>query len=224
MNRRSNPWLQSLLRGLFPGGFAGLVAGALAILSAGCETSVAPGAFAEKPRPTAPQLNPADPVLSDRRIYLFTNLDEYAARDVVARLHYLDRRSTEPIDLYLNTNGGPARYAFAIVDVIRSLRTPVNTWAVGDCRSAGAVILAAGTGLRTAYPHAIVSIHGGIEQGNVAADYLKLIQDRLDAYWRKTANLPEAWFPLRGNLLYNLTAEQAAAYDVIDEIVLVGGR
>lgn len=43
----------------------------------------------------------------------------------------------EPINLFINSCGGNAYDALALIDVIRNSKTPVNTIAIGWCMSAG---------------------------------------------------------------------------------------
>lgn len=50
----------------------------------------------------------------------------------------------EPIYLFINSNGGNAYDAFALVDVIKCSKTPVYTVALGWCMSAGFLIFLAG--------------------------------------------------------------------------------
>ena len=50
----------------------------------------------------------------------------------------------EPISLYINTNGGLCYDALGLADVIFTSQTPVYTFALGKCMSAGLTIFLAG--------------------------------------------------------------------------------
>jgi ATP-dependent Clp endopeptidase proteolytic subunit ClpP len=63
-----------------------------------------------------------------------------------------------PIELYLTTYGGLVHAAFAVVDVIRSLRVPVHTIVLGYVASAGTLISLAGT-KRFMTPNSFMMIH-----------------------------------------------------------------
>jgi ATP-dependent Clp endopeptidase proteolytic subunit ClpP len=63
-----------------------------------------------------------------------------------------------PIELYLTTYGGLVHAAFAVVDVIRSLRVPVHTIVLGYVASAGTLISLAGT-KRIITPNSFMMIH-----------------------------------------------------------------
>lgn len=64
----------------------------------------------------------------------------------------------KPIELYLSTHGGLVHAAFAVVDVIRSLRVPVHTIVLGYVASAGTLISLAGA-KRFMTPNAFLMIH-----------------------------------------------------------------
>jgi ATP-dependent protease ClpP protease subunit len=100
------------------------------------------------------------------------------------------------------------------------MRSRVNTCALGECNSAGAVLLAAGTGLRQAFPDSIVAIHGMGISRNPPAKYVELTQASYTAFWRRRTRLPGAWLPLPQGGLHFLTAQQALDYGVIDGIVV----
>lgn len=163
-------------------------------------------------------IDPNDPLLDQRQIVLTTDVNELSAKDIIQKLLYLDRESAEPIDLYLDTSGGEVQHCFAIIDTMAAIKAPVNTWAIGNCNSAGALILASGTGRRYALPHAVIAIHGGVKIGRVPREYMGIIDPQMERLWKEHAKLPSDWFPLKGGVLHFLTAERALQYGVIDEI------
>lgn len=50
----------------------------------------------------------------------------------------------KPITIFLTTPGGDAGSALVLVDIMNSSKTPITTIALGDCQSAGAIILMTG--------------------------------------------------------------------------------
>jgi len=164
-------------------------------------------------------LNPDDPLLRSRVIVLTEAVNERTARRVIESLVYLDRLDSEaPITLYLATSGGWLDPAFAIVDAMQRVKAPVDTIATGGCFSAGAVILAAGTGTRAATPNAILSVHANSDEGGDALSYERLSRERLERHFRQNATLPPEWFPLTGDKTYYLTPEEAVKYGLVDRI------
>jgi ATP-dependent Clp protease protease subunit len=165
------------------------------------------------------QVDFTDPLLNRRQILLFGTIDRQAAEITIQKLLYLDGRSEEPIDLFLQTPGGEFKDAMAIEEVMRLLKSRVNTYALSECNSGGAVLLAAGSGKRRAFHGAVVVIHGIKIYGRPPAGMKDKLQDAYTDFWRTRAKLPEKWLPLPNDVLHVLTAEQALEYGVVDEVV-----
>ena len=166
-------------------------------------------------------LNPDDPLLAERIIVISEGMNESVARRVIESLLYLDRLdSTRPIDLYLYTTGGWYDSAFAIADTILAIDAPVNTIALGGCYSAGAIILVAGTGSRSAHPNAILSVHANLDHDDTEYSHERYNEARMEAHFRRFAKLPEAWYPLSGEPEhYYFDPTEAIEIGVIDRIV-----
>ncbi len=100
-------------------------------------------------------------LLSDRIIYIGTEIDDGVANVVVAQLIHLESESPEtPINIYLNSPGGSVTAMLAIYDTFQFIRSPVGTTCVGQAASSAAVLLAAGApGQRMILPHARVVLH-----------------------------------------------------------------
>jgi ATP-dependent Clp protease protease subunit len=100
-------------------------------------------------------------LLTDRIIYLGTEIDDGVANVVIAQLLHLESESPDsPINLYLNSPGGSVTAMLAIYDAMQFIRPEVGTACVGQAASSAAVLLAAGApGSRTVLPHARVVLH-----------------------------------------------------------------
>lgn len=100
-------------------------------------------------------------LLTDRIIYIGTEIDDGVANVVIAQLLHLESESPEtPINLYLNSPGGSVTAMLAIYDTLQFVRSPVGTTCVGQAASGAAVLLASGTpGSRMVLPHARVVLH-----------------------------------------------------------------
>ena len=165
-------------------------------------------------------LDPTDPLLAARKIVVTNTINERTAKDVVNRLFYLEALDGDsPIDLYISTQGGWPDAAFTVVDAMRMIDAPVNTWAMGGCYSAGAVILAAGTGRRYSTDGAIVMVHTNLIDSTEPFSYGRLDRARYEEFWREAANLPTRWFPMTGEALYYLSPDEALKYGIIDEVL-----
>src|SRR5262249_50146447 len=128
-----------------------------------------------------PTFTPDDPLLRQRKVLLFHDLNSRTAKDVSSRLMYLNAvDSRAPIDLYISTQGGWSDNAFTIIDTMRTISAPVNTWAVGGCYSAGALILAAATGKRYATEDAVLMIHTNLDDSDEPDSLQRLSQERYE--------------------------------------------
>jgi ATP-dependent Clp protease protease subunit len=100
-------------------------------------------------------------LLTDRIVYLGTEIDDGVANVVIAQLLHLESESPETtINLYLNSPGGSVTAALAIYDTMQFVRSPVATTCVGQAASSAAVLLAGGEpGSRSVLAHARVVLH-----------------------------------------------------------------
>jgi len=160
-----------------------------------------------------------DPLLAERKILISAEINERTSREVIYRLLHLEAVAKKPIHLYLLTTGGWTDEAFAIIDTMRSLASPVNTYALGGCSSAGAMVLAAATGTRFAFADSIIMVHSNNDPSEERYSLAKLDRDRIEQFWRMSARLPEEWFPLVGDQEYYLSPQEAKKMGIIDEII-----
>lgn len=107
-------------------------------------------------------------LLSDRIIFLGTEIDDGVANVVIAQFLHLDAQDpgTE-IGLYINSPGGSLTALMGIYDTIQFIASDVATVCIGQAASSAAVLLAAGAaGKRAVLPHSRVLLHqphGGAE-------------------------------------------------------------
>ncbi|CAN5436886.1 ATP-dependent Clp protease proteolytic subunit [soil metagenome] len=97
-------------------------------------------------------------LLTDRIIYLGTEIDDGVANSVIAQLLHLESENPDaPINLYLNSPGGSVTAVLAIYDTMQFIHSSVATTCVGQVGSSSALLLAAGEpGRRTLLRHARV--------------------------------------------------------------------
>ena len=100
-------------------------------------------------------------LLSERIIFLGTEIDDGVANVVMAQLLHLDHEdAAADISLYINSPGGSATALTAIYDTMQFVRPAVATFCMGQAASAAAVLLASGTpGKRFVLEHARVLLH-----------------------------------------------------------------
>ncbi|HKB54747.1 MAG TPA: ATP-dependent Clp protease proteolytic subunit, partial [Ramlibacter sp.] len=100
-------------------------------------------------------------LLSERIVFLGTEIDDGVANVVMAQLLHLESVSPDvEVSLYINSPGGSFSALTAIYDTMQFIRPSVATICMGQAASAAAVLLAAGApGRRAVLPHAKVLLH-----------------------------------------------------------------
>ncbi|WP_020577656.1 ATP-dependent Clp protease proteolytic subunit [Actinopolymorpha alba] len=167
-------------------------------------------------------------LLSERIIFLGTEIDDDVANVVMAQLLHLEAANpNDDIALYINSPGGSFSALMAIYDTMQYVMPDVATTCLGQASSAAAVLLAAGTpGKRFALSHARVMLHQPASRGQGALSDLQ-VQAREVARVRAqmlvvlsehTGRSVEAW---RADTDRERTFEPAEAltYGLIDGII-----
>jgi len=100
-------------------------------------------------------------LLKDRIIFLGTPIYDEVANLIVAQLLFLESQDPEKdIHFYINSPGGSVTAALAMYDAMQMIRSHVRTYCVGQCASAGALLLACGhKGKRMALPNSRIMLH-----------------------------------------------------------------
>ena len=91
--------------------------------------------------------NPFKKLYDNRVLYLRGPIEDTKADEIVAQLLALGSDSDDDITMYINSPGGVISGMFAMYDVMHLINAKVNTVCVGMAASAGAFLLATGTGL-----------------------------------------------------------------------------
>ena len=113
------------------------------------------------------ETNPYAKLFEERIIFLWTQVDDTSANDIMAQLLVLEGLDPDrDITMYINSPGGSFTSLMAIYDTMQYVRPDVRTVCLGQAASAAAVLLAAGApGKRAALPNARVLIHQPATEG-----------------------------------------------------------
>ena len=167
-------------------------------------------------------------LLKDRIIFLSGEIDEVTANLVVAQMLFLEMEDPDKeINLYINSPGGSVTAGMAIYDTMQYLRCPVSTLCIGMAASMGAFLLTAGAkGMRRILPNAEVMIHQplGGAQGQatdiaIHAEYIMKIKKKLNTILAQRTGQPLEKVEADTERDHFLSAEEALAYGIVDEIV-----
>ena len=167
-------------------------------------------------------------LMMDRIIFLGVPIDDDVANIIQAQLLFL--ASNDPnadITMYLNTPGGQVHSGLGIYDTMQLVQPDVATVCTGMAASMGAVLLCAGEkGKRSALPHSRVLIHQplGGAQGQateilIAAREIEKTRTELFNIISRHSGQPFEKVSADGERDYWMTAEEAKAYGMVDEIL-----
>ena len=111
--------------------------------------------------------------IEQRKIFLWGVVDDKSAKDITARLLYLEAIDPgKEITFYINSPGGVVTSGMVIYDTMQMISSPVSTVCMGIAASMGSILLSGGAkGRRFIFPSGQVMIHqpSGGGQG-VSAD------------------------------------------------------
>ncbi|MBE7503835.1 MAG: ATP-dependent Clp protease proteolytic subunit [Verrucomicrobiales bacterium] len=167
-------------------------------------------------------------LLVDRIVFLGTPVDDMVANVIIAQLLFLQMNDPKKdIHLYINSPGGNVSAGLAIYDTIQFLTCDVNTYCVGMAASMGAFLLAAGTkGKRYALPNSDIMIHqvSGGAQGSASdversVEHMFKLKRRLNRLLAQHTGKTETDVDRDADRDYWMSAEEAKAYGLVDEVV-----
>lgn len=167
-------------------------------------------------------------LLKDRIIFLGEEVTDVSANLIVAQLLFLESEDpNKDIQLYINSPGGSVSAGMAIYDTMNYVKCDVSTICMGMAASMGAFLLAGGAkGKRFALPNAEVMIHqpSGGAQGQatdieIVANQILQTKRKLNGILAANTGQPLERIAADTERDNWMTAEEAKAYGLIDELV-----
>lgn len=167
-------------------------------------------------------------LLKERIIFLADEVNDQTASLVVAQLLFLESGDpNKDIQLYINSPGGSVTAGMAIYDTMNYIKCDVSTICIGMAASMGAFLLSSGAkGKRLALPNAEVMIHQPSGGAKGQATEIQIVAENILKTKKKlneilAANTGQSVEKIaedteRDNFM---SAEEAKAYGLIDEIV-----
>ena len=167
-------------------------------------------------------------LLRERVIFLVGPVNDHTANLIVAQLLFLESENPDKdISLYINSPGGSVSAGMAIFDTMNFIKPQVSTLCTGMAASMGAFLLAAGAkGKRFSLPNSKVMIHqplGGTQgqatEIEIAAREIIKTRERLNQMLADATGQPLSRIELDTERDYYLTAEEAKAYGLVDDVI-----
>jgi ATP-dependent Clp protease protease subunit len=167
-------------------------------------------------------------LLSERIIFLGTEIDDGVANVVMAQLLHLEAASPElEVSLYINSPGGSYSALTAIYDTMQFIQPEVATICMGQASSAAAVLLAAGApGRRSVLQHAKVLLHQPSSQARgtlpdlaIQAKEVARVRAEMDEILSRHTGHPVAKIRADTDRNMTLSAQQAVDYGLADQVI-----
>ena len=167
-------------------------------------------------------------LMRERLLWVAGRVNDRMSTVVQAQLMYLDSTDNLDITMHIDSPGGSVKSGLSMVDVMDYIKCDIRTVNTGMAASMGSVLLGAGTkGKRSSLRFSKTMLHqsSGGAGGNIQDARINFIE------WEKTNKI---LFELLGGYCgksaeevtqdatrdFWLSAEEAVAYGIIDEVVL----
>lgn len=169
--------------------------------------------------------------LEQRKIFLWGQVDDESAEDIVSKLLYLESADAgKKITFFINSPGGMITSGYSILDTMNLITSPVSTVCMGLAASMGSLLLSAGKkGERYIYPLGEVLIHQpsiGYLQGqasDIAIHARQIIKSKEIAadILAKNCGQPVDKILKDFDRDYWMNAEESIAYGIVDKLYTI---
>jgi ATP-dependent Clp protease protease subunit len=195
-------------------------------------TNLTPYIIEERPMNVA-SMDVFSRLMMDRIIFMGEPVNDYVANIVTAQLLFLESTDrVRDIQMYINSPGGSVYAGLGIYDTMQFIGPDVATICTGMAASMGAVLLCAGvTGKRTALKHARVMLHqpsgaigGQATDIAITAREIRKIKQELYEIISQHSGQPMERVHVDCDRDFWMTAEEAKAYGIVDEVLVKNTR
>ena len=168
--------------------------------------------------------------IAESVLYLVGEISDFSLFDFMTRVRTVirerdDKYKGDALNLIINSPGGEVSEMFGIIDFMALIDTKVNTICRGAAQSAAAIILACGTGQRTASKYATIMFHQGstFSQGKLSdvragLEYSKSVEAKIYALLGEKTKKPAEWWEDKMKSDFYISADEALELGVIDTI------
>ena len=167
-------------------------------------------------------------LLKERIIFITGQIYDEMSSIICAQLLFLESEdSKKDINIYINSPGGVATSALAILDTMRYVKCDVSTLCIGQACSAGSLLLCSGTkGKRFILPNARVMIHqpSGGAQGQatdieIQAKEILALREKLNFIYSE--NTGQSIDVINSTMERDkfMSAEEALEFGLVDKVL-----
>ena len=168
-------------------------------------------------------------LLKERIIFITGNIEENMASLIISQLLFLESENPEKdISIYINSPGGSVVAGLSIYDTMNFIKPKINTIAIGQACSMGALLLSSGTkNKRFSLPNSRIMIHqpiGGF-QGQASdikihAEEILKIRDKLNSILSINTNQTIDVIEKDTERDNFMDPDEAIKYGIIDKILI----
>ena len=166
-------------------------------------------------------------LLKDRIIFIAGEINDINSNIVISELLYLNSKSNDDIQVYINSPGGSVTAGLAIYDTMKFINCDISTICIGMAASMAAFLLSSGTkGKRYSLPNSEIMIHqpiGGAQgqatEIQIAAERIIKIKKKLNRLLSENTNNPITKIEKDVERDYFMDSEEALKYGIIDKIL-----
>lgn len=173
-------------------------------------------------------------LLKNRIIFVGDPIEDSVANLVIAQLLFLEQDDPDKdIDIYINSPGGSVTAGLAMYDCMQLVKPDVSCICMGMAASAAAVLLSGGAkGKRYALPYSRIMIHqpwigqigGQATDIDIHAKQILKTRDTLNRILADHCGQPLEKIEQDTERDYYMSAEEAKAYGIIDEVITSESR
>lgn len=173
-------------------------------------------------------------LLKNRIIFVGDPIEDSVANLVIAQLLFLEQDDPDKdIDIYINSPGGSVTAGLAMYDCMQLVKPDVSCICMGMAASAAAVLLSGGAkGKRYALPYSRIMIHqpwigqigGQATDIDIHAKQILKTRDTLNRILADHCGQPLSKIEVDTERDYYMSAEEAKAYGIIDEVITSESR
>ena len=165
-------------------------------------------------------------LLKERIILITGEITDETAALISSELIYLNAISQgEKITMYINSPGGSVSAGLAIYDIMKTIKSPIETIGFGLCASMGAFLLSSGN-IRKAHQNCEIMIHQPLGSTNGQVTDLEImttrftyLKKRLNDILSKNTKQPLSKIIKDTDRNYFMSSQEAKDYNLIDEVI-----
>ena len=158
-----------------------------------------------------------------RSLHIFSDIDQNMVGGTIQQLYGLAALSSEPVTLFINSNGGEVLHAFALIEMVQCCPAPVRAVALGRVFSA-ALLIYMSVGERLALKNTLFMAHDfttGNSSYTKAQHQGEWLRKRIIALYRTHTKLSDSTMIEHAFLTddFFFDEQEALGYGIVDSII-----